>query len=284
MSFVRILSISQESQFERGCPYQYFLQRVKKIPGKDSPELRFGSACHSALETLHKAHRSGMMLPMDFLMRIFRKEYLPCRSTFAEFQARKLLGLYIDKMLPHINPLLVEEQFYLDIAPGAICTGVVDIYTTDRIIIDFKFRNKVKKDPYSLQEICYWLGMSQLTGVAVPREYWRITFVRTPDRAGRYRIVREVVTIKFDKAAPWFYSRMREFERDVNYARTTGTFHKNPRSRLCHPRWCPYYDTHCNHRSADSFFGEKRDNRRLNAEFGAHVGRAARALRKDIVT
>jgi hypothetical protein len=191
-------------------------------------------------------------------MMIFRAEYLPYKSTFDEFRARKLLGVYIDEVLPQISPMLIEEQFYLDIAPGFVCTGVIDLYTVDRIIIDFKFRGKVKKDPYSLQEICYWLGIHSIYGPnEVTQGYWRLTFVKSPDKQGRYKIVRERVEINFDKTIDWFYTRMRKFAEDVNYARKTGVFHKNPKSRLCHPRWCPYYDTYCNHQVADGFlFGE----------------------------
>ena len=247
MSPMRIISISQENQFQKVCAYQYFLQRIMKIPGRDSPELRFGVAGHAALEMLHKAHRSNVMLPIDVLMKTFRREYLPFESTFAEFQARKLLGMYVDKLLPNIGPSYIEEQFYLDIAPGVVCTGVIDLYTLDQIIIDFKFRSKVKKEPHSLQAVCYWLGMSKIQGLAVPREYWRVTLVKTPDASGQYSIVRERIEINFDKAVPWFYDRMRKFAQALDYAHTTGIFHKNPKTRLCHPRWCPYYDNHCDH-------------------------------------
>jgi hypothetical protein len=189
-------------------------------------------------------------LPTDFLMSIFRSHYRPFSSRHAEFQARKLLGIYVDQLLPELVPKLIEEQFYLDIAPGVVCTGVIDLYSTSRIIMDFKFRGKVKKDPNSLQEICYWLGIQSILGPTETIDgYWRLTFVRKSAEPGCYRLVRERLTLDMEKARRVFYDRMRRFASDLKYAYMTKAFPKNPKTRLCHPRWCAYYDTYCDHRA-----------------------------------
>lgn len=246
MEYCKLLSISQESTWG-DCEWRYKLERVDRLPWVRPIYMVFGSACHKAVEMANRAKRSGTELPMDFLMYWWAQEFKPYTGRIWEYRARKLLGIYLDQVLPLLDPLYIEEQFYLDLMPGYKVTGVVDLYTADEILVDFKFSSKVRSRKGSLQEPCYKLGIESMGGFGV-REYWRLNFLTRPNDQGQFRIVREVCTIE-QKHIDAYHERMIQFARRLkaNAFRKVPVYRKNPTARYCHPRFCPYYDNPCDH-------------------------------------
>jgi hypothetical protein len=237
MAFVKILSVSQEGQFH-DCPFRWKLERKDKIPRLVTPQQMFGRSAHSVLESFNRAFRSGVELPMDFLMYIFRQAMGPMHTNYWEYRARCLTGFYVDRIAAEFPPMLVEEQFYLDLLPGYLVTGVIDLITRDMRILDYKFVTKLYPPEDRMQEACYYEGMRKVLDVE-PDSHMTLSFLRDEDPAhaiGKpYRVTQNDIDT--------FWQRMLTFARGVE----NGTYPKHPKSRWCHPLWCSYYDSHCDH-------------------------------------
>jgi len=278
MEFVRILSVSQEGVYH-DCPFKWKLERIDRIARRVTVEMMFGRAAHKVLESFNRAFRSGVELPMDFLMYVFRREMGPLYSKYWEYTARRLCGFYIDNMAAEFPPMLVEEQFYLDLLSGYVITGVIDIITRDMRIADYKFVRKIYPIDDRIQEACYYEGMRKVLDVA-PEAHVTLSFLRDEERThvvGRpYHVEQKDIDV--------FWHRMITFARGVKHA----MYPKHPQSNWCHPLWCSYYDSYCDHTvseadpiSYESIYPQKR-NTKIDAAFDAHVGRAVHDLRKDI--
>jgi len=241
MGFVKILSVSQERVYH-GCPHKWKLERIERIPGVISLEQMFGRAAHKVLETFNRGFRSGVELPMDFLMHVFRREMGSLCSKYWEYRARTLVGFYIDQVAAEFPPMLVEEQFYLDLLPGYVVTGVIDLITRDMRIADYKFVRKIYPPEDRIQEACYYEGMRKLLDVA-PDAHVTLSFLRDEDPAHLIGSIYHVGQKDIDD----FWQRMVIFARGIENA----VYPKRSKTRWCHPLWCSYYNTHCDHIAAE---------------------------------
>lgn len=241
----KIVSISQESSY-RECGWRYYLERIRKVPRRDTVEMSFGSGIHAALALFNRGQRTETWLPFDMLVREFLHEFgRQWHSDYWEYRARKLLGYYLDEVAPAIGkPLLVEEQFYIDLSDRLpwqggtryILTGVLDLLTADGVLHDYKVVKKIRTIQNVMQEACYHEGIKAMIGKP-PRDICRVHILREKDPV---EILRDWMDVK-QKDIDEFWDRMLSFVGQLR----RGIFMKNPESRWCHPRWCPHYGTLC---------------------------------------
>jgi hypothetical protein len=241
----KIVSISQEDSY-RECGWRYYLERVKKVPRIETVEQAFGSGMHAALALFNKSLRCDTWLPFDMLIWAFRDAFGRDRmTTYWEYRARKLLSYYLDAVAPVIGkPLLVEEQFYIDLSDRLpwkegtryILTGILDLLTVDGVLHDYKVVKKIRTIQGVMQEACYREGIERMIGKP-PRAICRVHILRESDPA---EILRDWMQVE-QKDIDEFWDRMIAF---VGQLRRR-VYMKNPESRWCHPRWCPHYGTLC---------------------------------------
>jgi len=245
----KFISISQEGSF-RDCPYRYYLERILKIPRVTTVQQLFGSAMHAALALFNRGLRSGTVLPFDLLVWEWQKAF-GAPNDYWEYRARRILAHYIADVAPHLGkPLLVEEQFYIDITDRLpyksrvryILTGIIDLLTEDMALADYKVVKKIRTIQDVMQEVCYLEGVRRMLKIA-PDTACRIHIIRESDPV---EVVRDWMQVQ-QKDIDEFWDRMIGF---VGHLRRR-VFMKNTQSRWCHPRWCPHYGTVCHPESIE---------------------------------
>lgn len=149
------------------CPLKWHFRYEKHLKGipVDESYMKFGSNVHSIIEHFYiDISKNRIPTEQDVLDKIelafterydrtlpktFEKQLEKVKKNFIEYELERL---YKDRKNYH--PLLVEQKF----SKGAV-NGIIDSYTHDGIITDFKTGKKavVGKDYERQATIYYWL-------------------------------------------------------------------------------------------------------------------------------
>lgn len=233
------------------CPSKY---KLKYIDGADdertSSALVFGSAIHEAAEAYFLGVRNGVTPGVDEITGIFDRAFDDSVELAAEMDApmawgrikrddlrdrgHALLAKFLEKVDKDIRVLDVERHFEVEIEPGRIIEGIIDLVLQDQggvRVVDIKTSASSlgpEKLDYDAQPTVYMFAAEQLYGQPVAFEYWTLIKTKQP-RFTIYPVHRTAV----DRA------ELIEGLRQVEAATALGVF---PRRRDWHCTGCEYRD------------------------------------------
>lgn len=130
------------------CPRSYFENYIKEQKAKPSPEMIFGKAVHATLEFHNKQRIEGNWISivdlLDYLDEYIEDEFTNKKSLKLnqtldlKKDGRKMIHEYFSGgWAEKFQPLESEFNFLMTIDGIPLC-GVVDLVTTDDILLDYK--------------------------------------------------------------------------------------------------------------------------------------------------
>jgi hypothetical protein len=239
------LSHSQVSLFLQ-CPRKYEYQYVQKRRQPPTGALAYGTAIHKALEVAYTYKRDSRAVPPpEYVLQAFleawgQKKHVPFDS--GDWNSHAALGVlslqaYHAQLLPHHTPVHMEVSHSMDVGDGLQYTGVIDLYTEEGRVIDFKTAKRMWTDAQAretTQLTGYTLLLTDLTGLC-------------PTGTGIHCLAKDGSVRHLDGGA--------RTQEDIDtYVRTLHNVAlqitekrfirrtKRAGNYLCDARWCPFYE------------------------------------------
>ena len=252
-----IHSISKSSllMFLR-CPAQFERRYINEEIIPPGISARRGGAIHKAAQINHEQKLTSREdLPVGDLQDAARDYYVQTVKERGVFIPKERLSektallneglntsirltqLYREEVAPTIQPVLVEEKMEIDVGMALPITGILDVYTEDKRLPDFKSADKspAKGVADKSLELTFYAGL-----VADKTGEW-------PEEVSLDYLVNNK-TPKYDqqksKRGPVDWAnlllRVQLMIRQVQ----TGLFPPcDPSSWICSPTWCGYWQT-----------------------------------------
>lgn len=244
------------------CPRKAEYRYVEGIESPKSTALVKGSATDEVWNTALAAKIAGEVMPTDELVeltesafrRVVHDEGGVSSIDWGEVSDRKaaaraalnsaktLSRIWADQLYPHIEPTAVQVELTRELPSGRQFIGFLDyegVIEGQEGIGDNKTGSKrmAKGDAgKALQPYAYaWLKDEPISFV----------FSRAID-TGSNRYSEFVWTGRSAKDNAWYGVLVGQVER----AFTEGIFPPNPRSNLCSPKWCPFFERCQPHRTS----------------------------------
>jgi len=155
------------------CPFQWYHSYVLKTPKQDRAEFfKIGEGLHYVLEmNAKKFHKEQKRYSYEESVKLFRSKWKKSHELMVRTYYTK------DKWLMPMSDEHVEWKFNLD-CYGTKLTGVIDIITADKAIVDYK----TAKDPYDSNKIKDALQLSLYAGAYLAH------FGELPEKVG-YQVI-----------------------------------------------------------------------------------------------
>lgn len=238
------------------CPKKAMYRYVENTPSPKTAALVKGSACDEGWN-LYLSHKqeTGEPLPLEELLEVVEESY---RSDvraqggvdsvdWGDSNARATLDSTLDiattwhaEIGPQITPTAVQVELHRELPSGRDFVGFLDwegVVDGSEVIGDNKTgkRRMAQGDAdKGLQPFAYaWLKDESISFV----------FARAID-TGRNQYSELVWTGRSQADVEWYGQIVQQVERAFD----EGIFPANPRSNLCGPKWCPYYERCMPHR------------------------------------
>jgi hypothetical protein len=244
----RYLSFTQIAMFLR-CPRQYEFRYIQGLKRPPSGALVLGKSWHSAVELNYRQKiQSGTDLPITDVTDCFSDTFDRAFTEEVELNEGedkgqlKDMGIEITSLhhaaiAPKVQPLLVEQEFNLDLGPDFPYTlkGIWDVIERDGVIADNKSFSKIPTQSDLNKDI-------QLTAYATAYRaiYQKIEPGLRLDCVIKNKAPKAIRlhTKRSNDDCRWFLGLIEK----VAQAIERGVFFPNPSSHLCNPRWCGYWD------------------------------------------
>jgi len=244
------LSHSQVSCYQM-CPKQYWYRYIhKQIEEPIFAVLSFGTCYHAAME-FNFRHKLTYLTdrPVEEVVTYFLERWSKCQhAIFEEGQSWakhvnlgiSLVTKYMEDYAPQVNPIMVEQKHEMEIGEGLLFQGVLDLYTTERKVIDFKTAAKAWSSSKARES-------DQLTGYAM------LAFDLTanwPTCTEIHCAVKEGEgSIKVVDGGPRFPYHIDDYKKTLHSTArdiSEGIFYKDTSGWICQKDRCPYF-TDCMH-------------------------------------
>lgn len=238
------LSHSQVSSYF-SCPQAYYYRYIDKLPD-EAPvaKLSFGTAIHKALEYAFSHRRDkGLLPPNEAVVAAFCDSWAKCKrvrfdsgESWAEYLriGMAVLRTYMEEVAPTVVPRFTEFEHTVELVDGLTYLGIIDLYTEDETVIDFKTAATAWTVTRARED-------NQLTGYALllldklgnlPRETQIHCLVKNP--VG-------VKVVSGGMREPYHLAEYRRTLAHVAECITNGVFYKKTSSWLCQAGRCPFY-------------------------------------------
>jgi len=169
------------------CPHKYYRRYILKEPDVFGAPLILGRAFHEALEHnfLHRIE-CGVDLGAKEIAKIFRDCFdreanLPEFTDLEDLQSNQVnwagedpaelrtlgqrtLLRYHRQHVPFLDPSSVELRLEREVAPGVMMVGLIDLITTQGVVIDYKtvaYPWREDRTETALQPTCYALLLDE---------------------------------------------------------------------------------------------------------------------------
>ncbi len=249
---IKHLSPSSLSTF-RKCPEQWrrrYVNGEKIAPGI---AMHRGKGTHGAAEVNHLQKRDSWVdLPLDVLQDAAADAYdasiekygviLGADQSPADVGAGKdaavaLTKVYLEKIAPTIQPVLVEEPITIDMGLDLPLLMYLDVYTIDNRIPDLKTASKKKSQlevDVSSQLTAYAKGIHVKTG-EWPKEV-SLEVMVTTKTPGHQHLASTRNEADWQRMVACLDLMLKQIK--------AGLYPPcDPASWACSPRWCGYYKT-----------------------------------------
>lgn len=208
-----------------------------------SPYAAIGKCCHAAAAAAFRAVLSGDELPgLGYWQEVFANimedmlgevDWSYMEPAEATKRGYAMMRHYLDKGIPQrIRPRLVEQPVQVcDSLFRVALTGTLDLITTDDVLVDLKFRGRVKGDELKLQndfQLHWYAAMAVLSNLGpIKAVAWHEATMRTAK------------VIQGEPNTNQAYSDMKTAVMGI----AKGLFMRAPGDDyLCCPKWCYHWD------------------------------------------
>lgn len=187
------------------CPRRYRYRYVDEAEEEiTSASLLLGSAIHEAVELFMKALKAGQPASEDEVIRAFDLAFTDSakiaeeldapvdwgKSSFGEQAAKgvDMLRIFLAEVDRSVQVVAVEQEFKVELAPGLIISGVIDLILQEgsRIrVVDLKTSATAygqDRLEFDLQPTTYIAAAERMFDAAgcVDFEYWVLTKTKSP--------------------------------------------------------------------------------------------------------
>ncbi len=153
------------------CPKAYEYQYIKKLPLKGSGLMIAGTAYDRGVTFALGTKANGLTFEEEEIISVISDAWdgeinsktikeedsdivIPIKSIewgdydpgVLKDRVIKLVLMYIDRMLPNLNPVMVQKYHSVEIVPGLVLTGRPDVEFEDGNIADHKFTKRRMSD------------------------------------------------------------------------------------------------------------------------------------------
>jgi len=247
------VSHSQVSTF-LDCGEKYRYSYIEGLPRPSTPSLIVGQTYHRALETAFQKRINGVTVNDEDIKRITAIawddviveagnskggiDWQDVEATVLYSQAMALVALYWKELGCEIQPLLIEENFRVDV-PGVPVpfVGIIDLITADGAVIDHKTAgrawpaSRVEKD---LQATAYLYALWKMDGELRKSLRFDVAIKTAKPKIVTYEAHRTMDQLLW-------YERLLQ---RVWAAISARVFVPNPTGWLCSPKFCSFW-TQC---------------------------------------